>query len=85
MVEPLKQINLRKDGVFEVLIVGEGGQVDLLDGHLLLALTLYPLVDLAVHSLAQALRGLVRIVADHLYHHFCHLFTNQTQPNTQCL
>lgn len=72
MVESLQQVDFGKDGVFEVLIIGEGGQIDLLDGYLLLALPLDALVDLAVDALPQAFGGLVGIIADDLDDHFVH-------------
>lgn len=72
VVESLQQVDLGEDGIFQVLIVGEGGQIDLLNGYLLLALPFDALVDFAVDSLPQALGGLVGVIADDLDDHFVH-------------
>jgi hypothetical protein len=72
MVESLQQVYLRKDGIFEVLIVGEGGQIDLLNGYLLLAFPLDALIHFTVDALSQALRGLVGVITDDLDDHFVH-------------
>ena len=85
MVETLKQVDLREYCVLEVLVVGEGCQVDLLYCHLLLRLPLHPLVYLTVHPLPQTFRRLVAVVTYHLYHHLRHLndsqFNYTTNPN----
>lgn len=73
VVESLEKVDLREDRILKVFIVSEGGEVDLFDGYFFLALALHPFVDLAVHSLPQALRCLVRVVAYHLYHHLTHI------------
>ncbi len=73
MIESLQQIDLRKYGVLKVFVVGKCGEVNLLDSHLLLALPLNTLIDLAVDSLAETLRCLVGVVSDNFNHDFAHL------------
>lgn len=72
MVESLQQVYLREDGILQVLIVGEGSQIDLLNGHLLLAFPFDTLVDFAVDALPQAFRGLVGVISDDFDDYFVH-------------
>lgn len=74
MIESFEEINLREDGILEILIVCKSCEVDLLDGYFFFALALHTFVDLPVDSLSQTLRSLVRVVANYLYHHLTHLF-----------
>lgn len=72
MVEALHEVDLGEDCVFEVAIVGEGLQVDFLDGNVLLGLIVLALIDLAVNTLAKAVACLVTVVTDHLNRHLAH-------------
>ena len=83
VVEPFQEVDFRKDGVLEILIVSESRQIDLLDGNLFLGLSLHPLIYLPINPLAKAFRCLITIVADDLYYNFCHSIYYHLIPHSK--
>lgn len=59
VVESFKEINLGKDGVLEIFIVGESGEIDFFDGNFLFALALHALIDFSVDSFAETFGSLI--------------------------
>lgn len=72
VIEPLEKVYFGEYGIFKILVVGESSKVDLFDGHLLFGFSFHTLIDLAVDSLAQTLRSLVRIVSNHFDYNLSH-------------
>lgn len=73
MVEAFEKIDFWEDGIFEILIIGEGRQVYLFDGNLLFGLSFHPFINFTIYSFSQAFWSLIGIISNHFYHDFSHL------------
>jgi hypothetical protein len=72
VVKTLQKVNFREDGILQILVVREGVQIYLFDGHLFLGVAFHALKDLAVNSLTKTMAGLVAVVADQLDDYLVH-------------